>query len=87
MKLLTKGGVRYISRSTRRFFVVCSGLHAIWVEVTGHDNSAADIMIHNSYIHLLMHSSYIICTGTGVFIHICIYSTVADMYICTTTRY
>ena len=60
-----------------------------WVEVTGHDNSGADIMIHNnSYIHLLMHSSYIICTGTAVFIHICIYSTVADdMYICTATRY
>ena len=66
MKFLTKGGVRCISRSSRGAFIVCSGLHAIWVEVTGHDNSAADIMVYNRFIYLLLNLSYIIYTDTAV---------------------
>ena len=41
------------------------------VELTGHDSSAADIMV--IYVPLL--SWYIICTGTAVSTHTSIYNT------------
>ena len=56
------------------------------VELTGHDNSAADIMAQMYSIYVVLHSWYIIiCTGTAVSIHNIStdrYSTANNMYVC-----
>ena len=47
------------------------------VELTGHDSSAADIMV----IYVLLLSWYMICTGTAVSTHTSIYNTADGMYV------
>ena len=37
-----------------------------WIEVTGHDNSAADIMIHNSYILFLSPVQHNACISSSL---------------------
>ena len=62
---LTKGGIRCISRSFFPWHFYFMRGHSL-VELTNHDSSAADIMVHSMYICVLLHSYYKICTDTAV---------------------
>ena len=60
MIFLTKGGIHCNSRSSLGLLFYARAFS--FVELTEHDNSAADIMVHSMYIYILLYSRYIMCT-------------------------
>ena len=62
MEFLTKGGIHVFPARPGGTFIVCAGM-----ELTGHDNSAADIIyictaafiVHNMYRYCCIHTKYI----------------------------
>ena len=59
MKFLTKDGIHRFSRSSLGTLFMRG--HSL-VELTEHDDSAADIIVHTMYTDELLHSKYIMCT-------------------------